>query len=274
MKKAKYFVALGFIVLGIILCVVGGIMYYTTDYKDYYEVTDFSQVYSFSDTVSDVIVDCPVGTVKIVEGNELFVEAEKVIADSFNCDFSDGVLSVKYENRKLSKFINVGFMTPDLSKSKITITIPSGSESIDSLKITNGVGEMTVSGISAKNASFENGVGEFRISGCTFYQKFKLNSGVGSFRAEDCTIANPTIDNRIGESRFINCSVSGDLDISNGIGEIDLEINGDMSDYSFDVDNGIGEVKINGSSYGSVHSKGPYTVEIDNGIGSISIDFK
>ena len=107
-------------------------------------------------------------------------------------------------------------------------------------------------------------------------EKFEINvlnldCGVGNTKLTSCLIENGDFDMGVGNIRLNDC-ILYDAEIDGGVGNMDININGDINDYSFDVDGGIGTVRINGEKPG-VYSdnKGIYKIKCDSGVGNIKI---
>ena len=107
-------------------------------------------------------------------------------------------------------------------------------------------------------------------------EKFEINvlnldCGVGNIKIQDISMNKLIIDGGVGNIKLNDC-ILYDAEIDGGVGNMDININGDINDYSFDVDGGIGTVRINGEKPG-VYSdnKGHYKIKCDSGVGNIKI---
>lgn len=210
------------------------------------KLTDYSGSYSV-DEVKSITLNNSIANVDIVSttDSEITIKGKNVYK-SFKCSVnSKGVLTIDNSSSKHN------FLLFHIKKSgKITIYIPEKFE-INALKLDCGVGNIKVSDIAINKLTIDGGVGNTKFTSCLI-EKGDFNMGVGNIKLADCVLYDAKIDG--------------------GVGNIDININGDINDYSFDVDGGIGTVRINGEKPG-VYSdnKGIYKIKCDSGVGNIKI---
>lgn len=210
------------------------------------KLTDYSGSYSIND-VKSITLDNSIANVNIVSttDSEITVECKNVY-ETFKCSVnSKGVLTIDNSGSKH------GFLSFRRKRSgKITIYIPEKFE-INVLNLDCGVGNIKIQDISMKKLIIDGGVGNTKLTSCVI-ENGDFDMGVGNIRLNDCILY--------------------DAEIDGGVGNMDININGDINDYSFDVDGGIGTVRINGEKPG-VYSdnKGIYKIKCDSGVGNIKI---
>lgn len=210
------------------------------------KLTDYSGSYSVND-VKSITLDNSIANVNIVTttDSEITVECKNVY-EAFKCSVnSKGVLTIDNSGSKH------GFLSFHRKRSgKITIYIPEKFE-INVLNLDCGVGNIKIQDISMKKLIIDGGVGNTKLTSCLI-ENGDFDMGVGNIRLNDCILY--------------------DAEIDGGVGNMDININGDINDYSFDVDGGIGTVRINGEKPG-VYSdnKGIYKIKCDSGVGNIKI---
>lgn len=210
------------------------------------KLTDYSGSYSIND-VKSITLDNSIANVNIVSttDSEITIECKNVY-ETFKCSVnSKGVLIVDNSGSKH------GFLSFRRKRSgKITIYIPEKFE-INVLNLDCGVGNIKIQDISMKKLIIDGGVGNTKLTSCVI-ENGDFDMGVGNIRLNDCILY--------------------DAEIDGGVGNMDININGDINDYSFDVDDGIGTVRINGEKPG-VYSdnKGIYKIKCDSGVGNIKI---
>ena len=210
------------------------------------KLTDYSGSYSVND-VKSITLDNSIANVNIVTtaDSEITVECKNVY-EAFKCSVnSKGVLTIDNSGSKH------GFLSFRRKRSgKITIYIPEKFE-INVLNLDCSVGNIKIQDISMKKLILDGGVGNTKLTSCVI-ENGDFDMGVGNIRLNDCILY--------------------DAEIDGGVGNMDININGDINDYSFDVDGGIGTVRINGEKPG-VYSdnKGIYKIKCDSGVGNIKI---
>ena len=107
------------------------------------------------------------------------------------------------------------------------------------------------------------------------FDKVSIKMGVGKLDIEDVSLNNVNFDLGIGKA-IINSDLSGHNVIKCGIGELDLNLNLDNDQYTFDLEKGIGSIKVNEVSVsddGRI-GNGINYISVDGGIGKIDIRTK
>lgn len=213
------------------------------------------------------------GEVVIEQGNVMEVSASNVSKSHYQCDYKNGVLTIKDE-KKINWFTHGD--TVKHQKKQMVITIPEGVV-IDEMECSVGAGELTAENLQCTDASIDIGAGKGSIGTLVAAGELDLEVGAGEI----------TVDNiQSGESSF-ECGagrlelwgdVTGDISVDCGVGEIEMTLTSKAREYDYHVDCGMGEVRIDGESYKnfihSNHGDGGYEVDVDCGIGSVRIDFE
>lgn len=150
-----------------------------------------------------------------------------------------------------------------------------------------------------EHADIRVGAAPLFLDGFTAQKSFILNTGVGEVTVTNITASHVEITTGVGETVFKNCnftdtamktgvgetSFDGTLlksvNILTGIGETTLRINGKKSDYAIDVISGIGSVFVDGANSSSfvrtsiknAKQDAVHTIRVHAGIGAVNIDF-
>ncbi len=239
--------------------------------------------YSMNETYEDaknLDFEIGYGEVNIVEGNTFSIDAENMVNDGFESYVTDGTWYIKenYDNMvdifgwrfSLRQVIN----WHDNYSPKITITLPKGFIA-DTIKFKTGAGEVTAQAINAISGDFEVDAGMLKIDQITIEDDSQYNVGAGNMVLENATINDTTIECGLGQI-VIDGTITGDNDITCGIGNIDLSLDGQEKDYSYEISADIGNVTINDRNYHheSINNNSDNNLYLDCGIGHIGVDFR
>ena len=281
-------VAVWIMLIGLIIGTVGLVWCLNTDLKKYVKTESLDTVQTLNE-VKDLELTFDAATTSISRSSDdkIHVTIDNAPKDVYSFGKKDGKFYIK--TNKFTSFIrwsgisHIPFLKDIYPQAKITVELP--DTAFEKVKINNGGGDLTVSGINCSELEIDNGVGELTISSCTA-EKTDIDNGVGKISASDCSFGKTEMDNGVGEIDLDDCKLSdseldngvgeinvkaeikGDIDVDNGVGEINIKLKGDAGDYKFKGDDE--GVKI-------VGEKDPddakYKVDLDNGIGDITVEF-
>ena len=277
MKKIKYIVSLSLIFIGLALCITGGILIHASDSAVSDITTQKSETFSECENLKNISITSKLpANVIITSGENLSVNCSGIFEENLEYTFDGETFKLEYDSKnKLERFkINVILGVSSYKKmiTTITVTIPTGCN-LNEVIITNGVGELNATDISAESLTLVSGVGESTLRNCAVSEKAVITNGVGEFNCKSSDLNNLKLKNGVGEILLKNNHLSGESTIENGVGEIFMQIVGSRSEYNISVENGIGEVNIDG---GKSDVQGGVTlgsIDISNGIGKVEIDF-
>ncbi|MHB8128343.1 MAG: DUF4097 family beta strand repeat-containing protein [Mobilitalea sp.] len=242
--------------------------------------------YSLEENYKDIVrldMEIGYGDVKIVEGNEFSIDAENLPEDGLDSYVEDGTWFIRedYDNDLNifgSNFSIRQILTwNDVFTPKITITIPEGFVAED-ISFSIGAGNVEADTINAKSGDFTVKAGRLKINQLTIDGKSQYNIGTGEMKLTNVDVEDIIVDCGVGYV-LLEGTVTGDNDITCGIGSVELNLDGDKADYSYEVSAGIGRVVVDDNSYHDIDSKvirdndAENNLNLDCGIGEITVDF-
>ncbi len=208
--------------------------------------------------VKNLRLDFGMANIVLISGNKFCVETRGALPDFFNCNLSSsGTLTINNQKR-----INLDFWNHNAKYHvvpRILITIPDDSN-LTELKIRIGAGKLI-----SKNVKISCNVGYFDCESghlaLNFIksQKSKIHCGIGNLSI-------------VGE--FL-----GKTEIDCGMGNINLNLKGNVQDYSYDGKVGLGsfrinEVKKSGIEQINCNEKKYNHLSVNVGMGNVSVLIK
>ena len=162
---------------------------------------------------------------------------------------------------------------PKKVDSDIVIYVPN-SYVFDYVIIENGAGRIDIDYINTKELELDLGAGKVDINKLIVSKEASIEGGAGEIIINDGIINNLEFDMGLGKV-YTKAKLVGDSEINAGIGEVEIDLVGNISDYSMNISKGIGSVKIAGEDVKSGNlGTGSNFIDINGGIGTIDIDFK
>ena len=201
------------------------------------------------------------------EASEITVEMKNGYKKYFSAEKNGTTVKVGYDSKK-HKFLNrptfMVTLPAQCDNLVLDIVVGAGDINFDSraltvqgLKISSGVGDMTVNQVTVKeNAAFEVGTGDADIVAGS-YQKLSIKNGVG-------------------DTDFSG-DISEKLTITAGTGDISIELPDKQENYQFDLSSGIGGIDLNGKITGSFAASyesdgnGGAKIQAEAGVGDITV---
>lgn len=245
------------------------------------DVPTYSMEESYND-IESLDINVEYGEITIVEGSEFNINAVNMIEGSLESYVSDGTWEIRQNQ---DNFVNLyGFKFPanqlawwnnDIQP-KITITIPQGFIAKD-FKIDISAGSAEAEVIRAINGQFTVKAGILRIDQNEVSESAEYNVGTGGMIIDDMRVNNITVDCGVGDVRMSGIITGDDL-IKCGVGNIEMNLSGNIDDYSYHVKSGIGRIKINEESYHNIDDQQIITngaennLQLECGIGNITVE--
>ncbi|MBR6102132.1 MAG: DUF4097 family beta strand repeat protein [Ruminococcus sp.] len=265
-------VSLIIILAGIVLLVIGLIIWHTGGSEKYLKAEDFSITNQGMDDVTSINLEIDNGIVRIKRGGD---KLDCVVTNAPEGVYAHGIKDNKfYIEKKTSSFwfANNGLLNL-LAGNKLrpTFEISIPDKLYDSFSVELGSGELEIDDIRAKYVKIESGAGEVNANNIVAENKLEADMGAGKQSYSNCEVGELDFDCGAGETEFSG-SISDKVDIDGGVGAIKLTIYGNYNDYDLDIDKGIGGVDINKGDT-SVGSTKNIPMKIDCGIGEIKLDF-
>ena len=204
----------------------------------------------------------------------------------------NGVLTVDTNESNSFSIFDFSFISDDRNP-YITITTPStevgnkldvrsstGDIKVAGLgfdgNIKTSTGDITVDYISSENIETETSTGEFKLSNSIVNRKLTSDTSTG-----DITLNQNTINYFGAEGSTSDIKVLGSeidkIDIKTSTGEVELELKGSDSYYSFDLHTSTGDIRLGNQEFEKNYKK-DFTddknyVNVKTSTGDIDIDF-
>lgn len=278
-------VSLSLIIVGIVVLVIGIIVYNNTDMSKYgAEKTNINETYDGSQ-ITDINIDFAFGEILVdkssdgnihvegtnipeyykitAEGNTFSIKTEKDTVNFWDC------ISLSSEGWNFwdSNNLTVKVYLPDKKYDIVKIDSGAGHTKLNNISCSYaefdlGAGDCDVNSLGCDDASIDLGAGDCDIIGITAARTLKIENGAGNITVQNGDVGGVDIDSGAGDFDFSG-SINGDIDADVGAGNCTFTLSNPESDYRF---KGDGERR-----YGS--SDGRYTVDIDSGAGDITFTF-
>ena len=267
-KSGGNWVWITFLLVGVVLLVVGIILFNNTDFKRHGKIKDFSESYSAADVKR---LDLDIGwadlTVSKSNDSKIYVEAKnvpegftaEVKGDTFSTDFDNekihfGMLPTWLKNEDYETVVDIKL--PEKEYESFVLDLGAGETSVSGFscgkfRIECGAGEVTFEDIECETGSFDCGAGEVNIKGINCEDKLYINGGAGEVNISSAVLGGIEADQGVGELNFTG-TINGDIDIDGGVGEIIVNLTNPESDfvgsgskYKLDIDTGVGSKTVN-----------------------------
>lgn len=239
-----------------------------------YDENDTTASYHFAvqeaETITGLNFEFAVGEVEVRTGDTMEVTVTDMFENAITGEVKDGVWYIK------DSLIHSGSVHSDYSP-EIVITIPAGVE-FEQIKIYLAAGMLDADDLAANDVMLEVDAGSMKVFKLTATQSLKLTNGVGEIKVYDMSAKNLNVDNGVG-AISVTGAISGHNTVTCGIGEVKLSLTDRNSvDFNYSVDCGIGEVEIGGRSFTGNAENNSFDrsdadyFELDCGIGRIELN--
>lgn len=201
-------------------------------------------------------------TIKAYDGDEVKVTG-KLSENSNGIDLNKSGNKIKMieKSKTITKLFNVRKQD---EISKLDILIPSRLNG--KFELEQGVGTVSVDGMSFKNINITGGTGDFKCNDIVF-DKLNFISGVGNAAINlNKKCGDMTIDGGVGDLKIEMSEIGGNITYKGGVGNLDIKIP-ENSPIKFEKNKGVGDCKINAKT----SDEGAYTFNLKIGVGSINI---
>ncbi|MDR3315778.1 MAG: DUF4097 domain-containing protein [Coriobacteriales bacterium] len=257
--------------------------------------SQYIQVDSAWETLTDVDIDVDVLDLNLVEGPSgggfQLIGTYNASYSTYYMDDSNGKLTVKISSDEMSGFIGFGFMEPD--PTHLTLIYPAGTH-FNTVKLNNDVGSLTVNNLNVSALAINLAVGSFSGSAITA-DTLTADLAMGSFTANNLVvksfaelqlamgaldISSSQIKNLEAECAMGSMTYTGTLSgkavLAVDMGSIDMNLDTDEKNISFDISTNMGSTNINGKGYtGNVRlSASSPSLELDVSANLGSVDIK
>lgn len=235
-------------ILVLIGYLMGGNLYFNIGYP-------FSESSIVEETIKlspfeAIYLDVDKVNVDIKEGNEYSICYYLSDEADLKTEVKDGILTVKL-NYTEDKIQVISFNRD----SKIIIYVPE-NEVIKEADLCLDVGNLEICDVEIINCKTVNEVGNTEFENIIM-DNLVAKSDVGEISLEECRL---------------NCA-----DITGNIGNVEVELEGNLSDYDLELSSDMGNVKVNGEKEANTYKsdgKGDNLIKVVNDIGNVSVDIE
>ena len=192
-------------------------------------------------------------------------------SDVFNVSTNNKNIGIEYN--KDTNTINVMerklLLFNFLDSYDMTIYLPDAL--FKEINIDTNAGNIISERFSTNKLNLTVGSGKVQIDSLVVYKKAVLRTGIGNVNISGKHINNLDLSSGIGQTN-IKSNLSGKNVIEGGVGNIELNLNNDENNYSFEVEKGIGDIILNGDvKSDGVYGDGPHSIKCESNIGKITI---
>jgi len=239
-----------------------------------YSKSETNETYHFAvaegEEVTGIDFEFAVGEVEVRTGNTMEVTVVDMFENAITSEVKNGVWYIE------DSLIESGSVHSDYSP-EITITIPEDM-SFGQVEIYLAAGMLNADELAADEVFLEVDAGSLKVFELVAKEALNIKNGVGEIKVYDVDAKNLTVDNGIGALSFTG-AVSGYNTVKCGIGEVKLSLTDrSRVDFNYSVECGIGEVEIDGNSFNGTVESNNYDrsdadyFALDCGIGCIEIE--
>ena len=219
--------------------------------------------------VVGICFEFAVGDVRIKEGDTMELHVEDMFEDAIVSKVKDGIWYIE------DALMEEGRVHSDYFP-RIEITLPKETF-FEQIEIYLAAGTFDAAELKAKQVLLDVSAGSMKVRELEAKESMKLTNGVGEIDVYDLEAHNLTVDNGVG-SVGLTGKISGDNVVTCGIGEVKMKLTDRREvDFNYTIDCGIGEVEIDGISYhGNVeevqNNRVGDSFTLDCGIGHIELE--
>lgn len=274
--KKTSVIALTLITIGLIVCIISFGFGFGFDFKksnNDYETYSFEK--SYDSGIENINFDIDCGDIRIVEGDNLKLEVKDAIVNTVKESIKNNTLTVTQNNPKKANgnftfsIFGHSINSNNSIDTEFTLTIPKGTK-FNKIEFENNVSNITAYELTCESFLCDIDVGEVDIDNLNC-EKTKISSNVAQVTFKNANINDCDITSDVGDIK-IKGVVTGTNKFSTDVGDLELELIGDVENYSFSVDKGIGSAEINGKRASSFENESaPNTFDITHDIGDVDI---
>lgn len=283
MKKTytKYIVGACLVISGIILAIIGvlmggfdvirnGISFSWNEGFSYDTEERLIEISPEENNIENLYVNvsCTDFTLSYADVDRVIVEADGVRKNQLRAQVNESTNTLE-----ISYIVN-GFTLFSFAPSgaDIKVTLPRGTK-FNKVDFNLGVGDAHINELEAAQLDVNSDVGDTTIIKGSA-DIVTVDSGVGDIVFRNFYSKGFGADTGVGSLSYDGI-IDGNVSLSTGVGEVNMNLSGQASDYSYAVNKGLGAVTLNGASLWTTenaHSTRLFT--ISSGVGAVSINIR
>lgn len=202
-----------------------------------YKVGSIDGYNAFTDSVSDIEIDWPVGSVTVLTSPNEFVSIEEIGEDAghmpLNYRLSGGVLSIQFASPGIYK---------DVKSKDLTVTLPSFVKLSD-VEIEGASSVIKLASISASELSIETASGNISITDSRVDTDITAQSASGDITISNCTAVGRIYSDSASGGITVKGTTANSVEADTASGNILLSILGNCNEIQCDSASGRIEAK-------------------------------
>ncbi len=230
---------------------INGGHFFQWEWNEYLSLGSSSGEQEYTDEFTKLDIEFGAGTLEIQYGDVENVQVQWDNVVGYSKKLSGNTLELE---GGVGVSIGIGN-----ANSSLKIILPQDME-LDEVDIEIGATDATIADIKADKVAIAVGAGQATVSDVT----------------------TDLLDIEVGAGQGTFSGITADkIDMEVGLGQLDVDLAGEMENYSYDVECGIGQVNVGSQSYSGVGASTSvkpddaiYHMDIECGIGEINIRFE
>ena len=257
-KRKKFPVSLIILIIGVVMLVVGIILYNAMDMNKYFKTNPVNEEFD-GDKITTLDIDYGAGQLTIEKSDDNKIHVEGEASEDYLSIGTDGD-TFRVSTKSLNWWGNFRFFNFGSSeKNYLTIYLP--EKTYSDLMVNIGAGETTINNVNCENGDFSFGAGKVTFNSVTISDTADFECGAGQVIYNDCIINKGSFDCGVGQLDY-NGIINGDTKIDCGVGQVNFNLQGDESNY-----------KLRGDMSNSTNSSDAIEIKVSKGIGDTNIRF-
>ena len=237
--------------------------------------------------ITDIDMDIAYAKVEVIRGDAFSIDAEDIPENSLKAYVDNGTWFIKQNGDSEYNIFGVKVHLDsiihwrwwDYEEPNITITLPDDFTA-GTFKLEIGAGDVMIEEVLASKADFAVSAGRLIIDKASISDESYYEVGAGAIELKELQANDISIDCGVG-SIFIEGTITGNNDITCGVGKVELMLDGEEDDYSYEIESGVGSINIGDDYYHGIsdekkiNNNGTAGVfKLDCSVGNITVDFQ
>ncbi len=274
----KVWIGIALMALGFGVAVLG-IAFVVGNREDALIETSMEETYQ---AVESIDLQVGYGKVIIKNGDGFSINATHLAEDSLKSYVENGTWYIKEDPYVGSRLFGLNISLGNIRhwnrayNPEIIITVPKGFKA-ETFDINVGAGDVRIASIDAVQGEISVDAGRLTADRIRMDKESQYRVGAGEMVLEDVELNGMSLKCDVGRVK-VEGILLGENDISCDVGNIELDLKGDVRDYSYDISSDIGKVTIDRESYHSekklIENETGNSLLLDCGIGNITVDFQ